>query len=82
MLKLLNYMDRPIVFVNSNEYWSGLLAFFDRMIEERFAVPDNRHLYHVVNDPHAALDYIATYYPEPQAEPVVGDEEARRTALE
>lgn len=80
VLKQLQYLDRPVVFLNINEFWGPLIAFFDEMIAKQFAQPTNRHLYKVAYTVDEALDYIATYYPEPPTPQ--GDREAIRTALE
>jgi uncharacterized protein (TIGR00730 family) len=84
VLKQLRYLDRPIVFVNTNGYWEPLIALFDTMIEQHFALPVYYNLYKLVESPEEALDYIANYYREAEG-PVpdaVEQEEGIRTALE
>jgi uncharacterized protein (TIGR00730 family) len=78
--KQLGAMDRPIVFVNVNDFWTPLLEFFDNLIEQQFARPENRHLYHVTESAEDALDYIGNYYPRDRD--ALGSGEAVRTALE
>lgn len=78
--KQLGYMDRPIVFLNVNNFWSPLLEFFENLIEQHFVKPQNRHLYHVSESVENALDYIGNYYPKVTHPMESG--EAVRTALE
>lgn len=78
--KQLGYMDRPIVFLNVNNFWSPLLEFFENLIEQNFVKPQNRHLYYVTDSAQDALDYIGNYYPK-STHPMESGE-AVRTALE
>jgi uncharacterized protein (TIGR00730 family) len=80
VLKQLGYIDRPIVFLNINNFWSPLLEFFSNLIEQQFVKPQNRHLYHVADNAADALDTIGNYYPKPTRPMQSG--EAVRTALE
>lgn len=63
VLKQLWYHDKPLVFMNVNGIYDGLLGFFERLIEERFIKDTHRELYHVADTPGAALDYIETFVP-------------------
>ena len=78
--KQLGYMDRPLVFLNVNNFWSPLLEFFDILVEQQFVKPLNRHLYHVTESAQDALDYIGNYYPKTTHPMESG--EAGRTAWE
>jgi uncharacterized protein (TIGR00730 family) len=80
VLKQLGYIDRPIVFLNGNGFWSPLLEFFASLVEQNFVKPENRHLFHVADNAVDALDYIGNYYPK-DTEPLQSSE-AIRTALE
>ena len=78
--KQLGYLDRPLVFLNTNEFWSPLLAFFDQLFAQQFAVDGGRALYYVADTVTDALDYVANYYPA--APEPLENEEAARTAME
>ncbi len=67
VLKQLNYIDRPIVLLNTNNYWASLINLFEEMIEQRFVRPGNSTLYKVVETVEDALDYIGNYYPSQNA---------------
>ena len=83
VLKQLGYIDRPIVFINTRNYWTPLVVLLEQMIEEGFVKPSNRHLYKVVETVEEALGYIGNYYPEEEVTrwDKLGDEETG-TALE
>jgi uncharacterized protein (TIGR00730 family) len=83
VLKQLHYLDRPVVFLNTNGYWNPLIVLFEQMIEERFVKPTNRHLFKVVETAEDALAYIGNYYQEeePHKFDKLSDQEIR-TALE
>lgn len=40
--------DKPVVIANIAGYWTGMLSVLDHLIDEGFALPDNRGLYDVV----------------------------------
>ena len=63
VLKQLDYIDRPIVLLNTNGYWASLIALFDEMIKQRFVRAGHNSLYKVVETVEDALDYIGNYYP-------------------
>lgn len=83
VLKQLHYLDRPIVFLNTNNYWNPLIVLFERMIGERFVKPTNRHLFKVVETVEDALAYIGNYYQEEETHNLAKlSGEEIRTALE
>ncbi len=63
VLKQLNYIDCPIVLLNTNGYWASLITLFEEMMEQRFVRPTDSNLYKVVETVEDALDYIGNYYP-------------------
>ena len=63
VLKQLWYHDKPLVFLNINGIYDGLLRFFDRLIEEHFIKDTHRDLYYLADDPEGALDYIEHFTP-------------------
>lgn len=62
-LKQLQIHSRPIVFLNTRQFYQPLRTFLERLIEERFAKPESASLYHFAETPKAALDYLETYKP-------------------
>lgn len=60
-LKQLSYHNKPIVFINTNQFYEGLLTFFETFFAEHFAKELYRELYHVAASPEEALFYIETY---------------------
>lgn len=64
-LKQLRYHTFPIVILNTNGFFNGLLAFFDHLIAQHFARPATHKLYHVASTPEDALAHIEAYEPTP-----------------
>ena len=62
-LKQLGYHNKPVVILNVNGFYQNLLAFFEQFIDQHFAKPDCRKLYHVVDNVQEALAYIDSYQP-------------------
>jgi uncharacterized protein (TIGR00730 family) len=54
-LRLLGYHDKPIVLVDVDGFWQPLLALFEHLYAERFARPESRDAYVVVDTAEAAL---------------------------
>lgn len=59
--KQLGYNKKPIVILNTNGYYDGLLRFFDTIVEEKFANKKAKELYFVAESPAKAIEYIKTY---------------------
>jgi uncharacterized protein (TIGR00730 family) len=66
-LKMLQYHDKPIIFINTLGYYDEFLLFLEHCYTEKFARPIYRELYHVSPTPQDAFDYLARYVP-PQME--------------
>ncbi len=64
-LRGLGRHEKPVVFLSSDGFYEPLLAFFERLYEQRFASPRTRELYHVAASPRGVLDYLAGYAPAP-----------------
>ncbi len=60
-LRQLSYHHKPIVFVNTDNFFSHLLKQFERSYDEQFAKPVYRKLYYVAKTPEQALDHIKNY---------------------
>lgn len=48
-LRQLGYHDNPIILINLNGYWAPLIALVDQIVRHKFAAPDVRTLYRLVN---------------------------------
>lgn len=62
-LKQLKYHDKPVVILNSKGFYDSILQQFETIIDEKFAKPECRELYHVTDNAADALEYIDTYKP-------------------
>ena len=67
-LKQLKYHKKPIVIINSNNFYDPMLKQFDLIIEQNFAKAESGLLYHITSDISDALEYIDNYKP-----PVIKD---------
>lgn len=62
-LKNLGYNTKPIVFLNTNGYYTDLFKFFDKIIDENFARNQVRDLYYLAQTPEDAFEYLKNYVP-------------------
>ncbi|MFZ7104820.1 MAG: TIGR00730 family Rossman fold protein [Peptococcaceae bacterium] len=62
-LKQLKYHNKPIVILNINHFYEGLLDVFENIIKLKFAKVDCRDLYFVAGDVREALEYLEGYVP-------------------
>ena len=62
-LKQLQMHERPVVFLNTLQFYSPLRTFLDRLIAGHFAKPESVALYHIAETPRDALDYLDNYSP-------------------
>lgn len=60
-LKQLAFHQKPIVFLNHQNFFEPLLAFFERFFEENFTRPVYRNLYASVGTLEEAFAYLSTY---------------------
>jgi cytokinin riboside 5'-monophosphate phosphoribohydrolase len=60
-LKQLKYHNKPIVIVNTNNFYDFLLKQFEIIFCEKFAIEGFRNLYSVVNTPEEAIERILNY---------------------
>lgn len=60
-LKQLKYHSKPVVFINTGNFYAKLFEQFERLYAESFAKPDYRKLYSIVENPEEALNYIKDY---------------------
>jgi len=62
-LKQLRYHNKPIVVLNVNGFYNGLIEVFEKIIELKFAKVNCRDLYHVTSKVEEALKYFENYVP-------------------
>lgn len=58
-LRLLKRHRKPLVFVNTNNFYEDVIGFFKHMVHERFAKPESHEHYNVVPDAFGAISLIA-----------------------
>src|SRR5919202_1553391 len=61
--KQLRIHAKPIVLLNTADYYAPLLAQFEAAIRDNFIRPQFRNLAYAAKTPAEALDYIASYVP-------------------
>ena len=69
--KQLGYNNKPLVILNTNNFYNSLIQFFEDTIVQKFAHTDSRELYYIANTPKEALEYIQTYIPKAFSEKYV-----------
>jgi hypothetical protein len=57
----LNIHSKPILLLNTNHYWDGILQWIDNAVEEQFVSVNNRDIVVVCDSPNQVLDHMATY---------------------
>ena len=62
-LKIIGYNTKPIVFLNTNNYYNNLFRFFEQITEENFARKESRNLFYLAQTPEDAIEYIKNYVP-------------------
>ena len=60
-LKQLGYHSKPIIFLNTNNFYSNLLDQFGTFYEQNFAIRENENLYYIAKNPEDAIKYILKY---------------------
>lgn len=63
-LKQLGYHNKPIVILNIQGFYDGLIDIFEKIIELKFAKNDCRQLYFVTEAVEETLAYIENYVPQ------------------
>jgi len=63
-LRQLSYHSKPIVFINTNNFFGYLLKQFELSYTEMFAKDLYRNLYFVAESSSTAIKYIENYQPE------------------
>jgi cytokinin riboside 5'-monophosphate phosphoribohydrolase len=60
-LKQLSYHSKPVVFINSNNFFRFLFSQFELFFNDMFTKEIYRDIYFVASDSFEALDYIENY---------------------
>jgi len=63
-MRQLKLTRKPLVFINTRDYYRSLMDLLREMVDLRFAKPETLELCAVVPDPQSALDYICDYAPK------------------
>ena len=61
--KQMGYNSKPIVILNIEGYYNGLIDFFNTMIKEKFSTQNSNELYFMAKTPKEAIEYINSYIP-------------------
>ena len=59
-LKKLGLFTKPIIIINTNDFYNYLLMFLDKMIDDNFIRPEHKRLYSVIDDVSLVLNAIKT----------------------
>ena len=62
-LKIIGYNTKPIVFLNTNNYYENLFKFFEQIVTENFARKESAKLFYLAQTPEEAVEYIKNYVP-------------------
>lgn len=65
VLKQLGYHEKPIVFLNTENAFDGLMAYFAEMVEADLVKEDQCDLFAVAATPAAAIDALMNHRPTP-----------------
>lgn len=59
--KQLGYNNKPIIFLNTNNFYDKLLSFFNEIISQKFAHKNAENLYYIAQTPEDAIEYLLNY---------------------
>lgn len=62
--KQLGFHNKPLALLNTNNFYSPLIGFFEQMYSQKFAKDECRSLYFVSDKPEECLGYIENYVPK------------------
>ena len=60
-LKQLGYHSKPVIFLDTNGFYSNLLAQFSTFYDQNFAKRENENIYYVAKTPEEAIEHIKAY---------------------
>jgi cytokinin riboside 5'-monophosphate phosphoribohydrolase len=55
--------EKPLVFINTQGFYEGLRAIFEKMVDLKFTKPNVVDMYAMVPNPQSALEYLLSYIP-------------------
>ncbi len=61
--KQLGYNKKPIILLNTNGFYDKLNAFFEEMIEQKYANKNMRSMYYIAQTPSDCIEYLQNYTP-------------------
>ena len=61
--KILGYNTKPIIFLNTNNFYDKLLEFFEQIVSENFVRKQSLDLFYVAKTPEDAIEYLKNYVP-------------------
>lgn len=59
--KQLCYNNKPIIILNTANFYDNLLKFFENIVYKKFANKSAKTLYYVANSPYEAINYLKNY---------------------
>ncbi len=62
--KQLGYHNKPIIFLNFDNYYENMFKMFDTLYENNFAKEEMKSLYFIANTIDEMFDYIKSYIPK------------------
>ena len=62
--KQLGYHNKPVIFLNFDNYYENMLRMFNTVYENKFAKEDMKSLYYIADTPEEMFEYIRTYTPK------------------
>jgi len=63
-MKQLGLTEKPLVFINTNNFYDGFVSNLHKMVDLKFAKASTLDLFAVCPDPASALDFILTSHPK------------------
>ena len=63
-MKQLGLTDKPLVFINTNNFYDGLISILQKMISLKFVKSSTLELFAVYPDPSSAIEFILSYQPK------------------
>ena len=63
-MKQLGLTDKPLTFINTNNFYDGLISNLRKMVGLRFVKPSTLELFSVCPDPSSALEFVLSYQPK------------------
>lgn len=66
VLRQLEYIQKPLVFLNTCGIFTPLFQLFDRLVAEQFMKPDHARLYAIANTPEEVLEALKKPMTQPE----------------